>query len=324
MVVFVSVLALGVGLWIALSPEPGAQAGFLASRLSTLTTIFLGIFIEAAPYLLLGTLASGIVEIFFSPEEIIRFSPRQPGLAAGLGSLLGLFFPVCECGVIPLTRRLLAKRMPAVMGLTFLLAAPVLNPIAIASTYSAFGSGPVFWGRLAATAFIAILTGLSFSRYPAVLSPVVRPFPAPVVGESPGGSPRSKWVRVALHAGDEFFEMGRYLVLGASLAALMQTFLPRQALLSLTQGPVVPVLVLMLLAVLLSVCSTVDAFIALAFTGIFPPGAILAFLVFGPMVDIKSAWMYLRAFSPWVVLRLLLFPLVLSIIIGVLVNLLLT
>jgi uncharacterized protein len=113
-------------------------------------------------------------------------------------------------------------------------------------------------------------------------------------------------------AADEFFEMGRFLILGALLAALMQTFVRQSALLAVGQGPVLSVLVMTGMAVLLSICSTVDAFIALAFTGTFTSGAILAFLVYGPMVDIKSTLMFLRVFKPRVVLRLVLLPLLMT------------
>jgi hypothetical protein len=121
-------------------------------------------------------------------------------------------------------------------------------------------------------------------------------------------------------AADEFFEMGRFLILGALLAALMQTFVRQSDLLAVGQGPVLSVLVMTLMAVLLSICSTVDSFIALAFTGTFTSGGILAFLVYGPMVDIKSTLMFLRVFKPRVVLALVLLPLILTLVAAVLIN----
>ena len=121
-------------------------------------------------------------------------------------------------------------------------------------------------------------------------------------------------------AADEFFEIGRYLVIGASLAALMQTFVPQSALLAVGQGPILSVLVLLLVAVLLSICSTVDAFIALAFLNTFSQGAVLAFLVFGPMVDIKSTILYLRLFKGRPTGLLVLLPFLFAFGMGVLVN----
>jgi uncharacterized membrane protein YraQ (UPF0718 family) len=126
---------------------------------------------------------------------------------------------------------------------------------------------------------------------------------------------------VLLIAADEFFEMSRYLIAGALLAALMQTVIRQQALIALGQGPVLSVLVMVALAVLLSICSTVDAFIALAFVGAFTNGSILAFLVFGPMVDIKSTLMFLRVFKPRMVVYLIGLTLLMVLVVTVVWNL---
>jgi uncharacterized membrane protein YraQ (UPF0718 family) len=215
------------------------------------------------------------------------------------------------------------------MAIATLLAAPVINPIVIASTLAAFGPGLIFWGRLGLTLVIATLIGLIFSlqanpglvlRGPLLSSAPGDTF-APEAGNPPAPvRPRGKLRQVFLIAADEFFEMGRFLVLGALLAALMQTFVGRSALLAVGQEPVLSVLALVVLAVLLSVCSTVDAFIALAFTGTFMPGAVLAFLVFGPMVDIKSTLMFLRVFQPRPVIYLVLLPLLMTLVFTVFLN----
>jgi hypothetical protein len=101
----------------------------------------------------------------------------------------------------------------------------------------------------------------------------------------------------------------------------MQTLIPQSALLTVSAGPVVSVLTLIALAVILSICSTVDAFIALAFAGTFTTGSILAFLVFGPMVDIKSTLMFLGVFRRRTVTYLILLPLLMTILAGVVINL---
>jgi uncharacterized membrane protein YraQ (UPF0718 family) len=305
----------------------------LIDLLSSFTTVFLGIFIEAVPYLLLGTLASGLLEVFFSQEDIASFIPRQIAAGTLVGGLLGLFFPVCECGVVPLTRRFYHKGVPIPVGITFLLAAPVINPIVIASTWVAFGNSPIFWGRLVLTFVIAVLTGMIFSllpqadaliedqNNPATLSTaadLAAVSNLPDMNRKPSFAARLRSMLVI--SANEFFEMGRYLVIGSILAALLQTFVPQAAFLSLSRGPVVSVIVMILLAVLLSVCSTVDAFIALAFVNVFSPGSILAFLVFGPMVDIKSTLMFLRVFRKKNVVLLVTLPLILTIIAAVAMN----
>lgn len=313
---------------------PTLPAG-LTDQLATFTTIFLGIFVEAAPFLMLGTLASGLVEVFFSQGDFSRLVPRHPFAAAAVGSVMGLAFPVCECGVVPLARRLVRKGLPLPAAIAFLLAAPVMNPIVIASTLAAFGPGPILYGRVGLTLLIAVATGavFAFQRRPERL---LLPQSLPAIGGAgadagrpleltltpPARPPLAERVRQVLTIGvDEFFEMGRYLVFGGLLASLMQTFIPQSALLGVSSGPVVSVLILIALAVLLSICSTVDAFIALAFTGTFTTGSILSFLVFGPMVDIKSTLMFLGVFKRRAVAYLILLPLLMTILAGVFINL---
>jgi uncharacterized protein len=295
------------------------------NNLSIFSAIFLGIFIEAAPYLLMGTLASGLVEVFFKRDEIAALFPRKGIVGALVGSSLGLFFPVCECGVVPLTRRLFQKGMPPSMGISFLLAAPVLNPITIASTYAAFGAGPELYWRMGLAFFVAVSTGLIFSLQADQMGMLrTMPVPAPAPVFSPDQQQKEpvtqRLRRMMIIAGDEFFEMGRYLVLGSLLAALMQTFVPQNLLMAAGQGPLLSVFVMVLIAVLLSVCSTVDAFISLAFVNTFSFGSILAFLVYGPMVDIKSTLLYLRVFKTRTVVYLVTLPLLITVIASAMIN----
>ena len=291
-------------------------------RLSNFAAVFLAIFIEAVPFLLLGTLASGIVEEFITREDISHWIPRNPLGGAVVGALLGLFLPVCECGVVPFARRLMAKGLPLSSGVAVLLAAPVINPIVIASTLSAFGAGPIFWGRLGFSFGVAVAVGVIFSRLPvevALLPEVVLASNLSPVQSASRSTPRlpERIRRVMTTTADEMFEIGRYLVIGSVLAALVQTFVPQSILLALGKGPVLSVLALLILAVLLSICSTVDAFIALAFASTFSPGAVLAFLVFGPMVDIKSTLLYLRLFKRRPTALLVLLPFLFTFAIGV-------
>lgn len=290
-------------------------------RLSTLSTIFLGIFIEALPYLLLGIVASGFIEVFVKKDLILRLIPKNRLLGIFLGSLLGLLFPVCEHGVVPLTRRLYQKGMPASMGISFMLAAPVMNPIVIASTLAAFGLGPVFWGRIILTLMIAILTGLvfSFQKEDEILvsMPEILVYDCHHCGSEvnpnsltgTGGTIKEKILQSIVLAGDEFFDIGLYFIIGAFLAALLQTFVPQNVLLAMGGGPILSILLMITLAVVLSICSTVDAFVALSFAQTFSTGSILAFLVYGPMIDIKAIMMFTRVFKKKTILYLALIPL---------------
>jgi len=327
--------ALGLGVWALLRANPDGLAG-----LSTFSTRFLGIFIEAAPFLLLGTLTSGLIEVFINRNHITRLVPRNPLLSASFGVLLGFALPVCECGVVPVTRRLFAKGLPISVGVTFVLASPVMNPIVLASTWSAFGVGPVLIGRYVITAIVAAAIGLIFAARGrprdilraasmvavsggAVVSPP-RDFatPAEVEVTPRPGALLLRRLRAALGlASDEFVDMGRYLIVGSALAATMQTLVSQDVLLSLGRGPVSSVITMQVLAYVLSVCSTVDAFLALAFRGAFTTASILTFLTFGPMVDMKSTMMFLGVFRPKTVVYLVALPLLMTMAIGIWLNL---
>lgn len=298
----------------------------LADRLQTFVTIFLSIFIEAVPFLLAGSLVSGFIEVFVDQKLLDRFTPRQPLLAALAGASLGIVFPVCECGVVPVTRRLYQKGLPISMGIAFLLAAPVINPVVMASTYAAFGWGPILWGRLGFSFLIAAVIGFLFylAQPQEVLLPeTVEDHPNSHDHDhaQPAVSGKQQIWEALATGGDDFLDMARYLIAGSLLAAGMQALVPQSALLALGAGSVSSVLVMMTLAFVLSVCSTVDAFLALAFVNTFTPASILAFLVFGPMVDIKSSLMFLGVFRRRTVVYLILLPLMLTMVIAIFLGL---
>jgi len=301
----------------------------LPEVVSTFTTVFLGIFIEALPFLLLGTVASGLVEVFVSREDLMKFVPKNRFAATLVGGIMGFTFPVCECGVVPLTRRLFRKGMPVSAGIAFLLAAPILNPVVLASTYAAYGFGTILVMRFVLGLGVALVVGLvfSFNKVPTsmmrfdALMPVFGAAEGVVV-PNPANQTFTERLQSAMRiAADEFFEMGKYLVIGCVLAALMQTLVPQAALLALGSGPVVSVLSMQLLAYVLSVCSTVDAFLSLAFVGTFTTGSILSFLVFGPMIDIKSTLMFLGVFRRKIVAYLIVLPFLLTLLFSVFINL---
>jgi hypothetical protein len=299
---------------------------------STFTTVFLGIFIEAMPFLFLGTLASGLVEVYIDQDAIRRFTPRSPVISAFFGSFLGLFFPVCECGVVPLVRRLFRKGLPIPAGIAFLLAAPVINPIVMLSTATAFGFGKILFMRIGFTLLIAIITGLVYAVIPTpweILKPTlwVTPGSADIHDHMDEDSLQEKTLsqveklklvfQIAL---DEFFEIGRYLIMGGLIAAGLQAFIPQTILLDIGRGPVLSVLVMMGLAILLSICSTVDSFVALGFIGVFSSGSVLGFLLYGSMVDIKSILMFSRVFRPRAILYMVVIPFLLVLLICVSLN----
>jgi len=338
----------------------------VTDTLTVFSTRFLGIFIEAAPFLLLGTVTSGLIEAFISHDDLMRILPRHPVLATVAGGLMGFAFPVCECGVVPVTRRLYRKGLPAPVGIAFLLAAPVVNPIVIASTYAAFHARAIeiVYLRVAVALVAAVLIGLLFGLQsradrllrepghvpawrrspsppaPAALAVVHDPEPslsglpgrlvlAPA-GAAPALAANARPSRMALIPGlrhalslaaEEFFEMGRYLILGSLLAAGLRVVITQGQLEALATNPVNSVFVMQALAFLLSICSTADAFVALDFANTFTLGSILGFLTFGPMVDIKSTLMFLGVFRRRAVLYLILLPFLMTTLIAIWVNL---
>ena len=178
------VLALAV---VVVSSVNTSQARFFAAeRFQTFVTIFLGLFIEAAPFLLAGSIVSGFIAVYVNQGMVDRFIPNHPLLAALAGAGLGFVFPVCECGVVPVTRRLYGKGLPLPVGIAFLLAAPVINPVVIVSTYAAFGWGPVLLGRVVFSVLVAFTVGLIFhlARPQEILLPQVLLSTANAVGRA--------------------------------------------------------------------------------------------------------------------------------------------
>lgn len=268
-----------------------AQSSFLQ-----LNSIFISILIEAIPFILIGVILSGIIQMFVSEEMIARIMPKNRFLAVLFGALAGVLFPACECGIIPITRRLLLKGVPLHAGVAFMLTAPIINPIVLFSTYIAFGNrwSVVFYrGGLALA--VSVLIGVILS-YQFKDNQLLKP-------DEPGHHHHhhhtllQKLGGTLRHAIDEFFSVGKYLIIGAFIAAAMQTYVKTSTLLAIGQNDISSSLVMMGLAFVLSLCSEVDAFIASSFSSTFSLGSLIAFLVFGAMVDIKNLLMMLAAFK---------------------------
>ncbi|MBV5124184.1 permease [Bacillus halotolerans] len=268
-----------------------AQSSFLQ-----LNSIFISILIEAIPFILIGVILSGIIQMFVSEEMIARIMPKNRFLAVLFGALAGILFPACECGIIPITRRLLLKGVPLHAGVAFMLTAPIINPIVLFSTYIAFGNrwSVVFYRgglALAVSVIIGIIISYQFKDNQLLKpdEPGHRHHHHHTLLQKLGGTLR--------HAIDEFFSVGKYLIIGAFIAAAMQTYVKTSTLLAIGQNDVSSSLVMMGLAFVLSLCSEVDAFIASSFSSTFSLGSLIAFLVFGAMVDIKNLLMMLAAFK---------------------------
>ena len=292
------------------------------TRLATAWAIFQGLLIEAIPFLLLGVTIAGLARWLVPQSAWVRRLPRNPLLAPIVGALLGFALPACECGNVPVARRLLASGAPLGTGFGFLFAAPVLNPIVLASTWAAFPDKTwLLWARPAGAFCIALALSALLGLIPesrllqsALLEErrLSQPLSSlgllerrtglvgaePVRPEAQAESTPLRPLDLLSHSTREFLSLLTLLVIGSALAAVVQTWLPRSWLLALGSAPTLSILALMLLALVVSVCSSVDAFLALGFAAQVTPGALLAFLLLGPVVDLKLAGLFTVLLTP--------------------------
>ena len=317
------------------------------TQLTSAFTLFLSLLVEAIPFLILGVLFSGLLLFFVDERKLIQILPKNPLLGAFAGSCVGFLFPVCECGNVPVARRLLMQGAPAPVAIGFLLAAPTINPIVFWSTWVAFRDQPeIVFLRVGLSLAIATIIGCVFSAQadlrPLLQPTVARAMPLKRESESQGGnSPLlqsgtfllgqvgqplrmdttelqaamagatalrkpipDRLLLLLENTVQELRELGGVLILGSAIAALIQVFVPRELILGLGQGPVTSIVAMMLLAGLVSICSTVDSFFALSFASAFTSGSLLAFLVFGPMIDLKGLGLMLSIFRARAVIYL--------------------
>lgn len=323
-------------------------------QLNNAFTLFLSLLVEAMPFLLLGVLFSGLLLLFVDERQLIAKLPKNPLLGALVGSMVGFLFPVCECGNVPVARRLLMQGVPTPVAIGFLLAAPTINPIVIWATWTAFRDQPeIVVLRVVFSLVIATILGWVFSVQ-ADLRPMLQPAIAAALHRSQTKPETKHWsaqqkapppellrsgtfllgqpgqpirmdatvLQATLAATSpikplkdrlqllldntvqELRELGAVLVLGSAIAAVIQVAVPREFILSLGAGPVTSIVAMMVLAALVSICSTVDSFFALSFASTFTSGSLLAFLVFGPMIDLKGIGLMLSIFKPRAVIYL--------------------
>jgi uncharacterized protein len=302
-------LLLGGGLALGGLSAAGLLLSEGAAGGQTFALIFASIVIEALPFVLLGALVSAAIEVFVPDRAFARIARLPVGLQLPAAAFGGLAFPVCECGSVPVARRLISRGMAPGAGIAFMLAAPVLNPVVLASTFVAYrGRGialEMVAGRAALGLVLAVVAGWALGG---TGDQVLRDGTAPHHHES--GRKRDLMVD---HLAHDFFFMGRFVVFGAALAAALQTVIPQSIVGGVARTPVVGALALMGIAFVLSLCSEADAFVAVSFTP-FPLGAQLAFLVFGPVVDAKLAFLYGATFRKRFVARLVIvaIPIVLA------------
>lgn len=262
-------------------------------------TSFLGILLEALPFVLVGAILSSLLHLYVSEEKLGKWIPKNPVIGILFACLLGLIFPVCECGMIPLVRRLIQKGMPLYIAIVFILSGPILNPVVYAATCMAFRLYPeMVYARMGLAFFVSASIGsmiyLTWRSNPLKLSLSRADNTSAHTAEHRNGG---RWNSIFVHAADEVFEMGKYLIIGCLLTAGIQSFVARESLTAIGAGSVSSYVFMMSFAFVLSLCSTSDAFVASTFLHSFSGGSLLAFLVLGPMLDFKNMLMLLSVFK---------------------------
>jgi uncharacterized membrane protein YraQ (UPF0718 family) len=330
------------------------------NQLHNAFTLFLSLLVEAMPFLLLGVLLSSILLFCIDEGQLIAKLPRHPILGAMAGSCIGFLFPVCECGNVPVARRLIIKGVPISVAIGFLLAAPTINPIVIWATWTAFRDRPdIVFFRVLFSFAIATIIGCIFSvqkdshfllqnnlarrikflkehditwestqesNTKTIQNKQLKPISVLLqsgtflLGQSgraikmdsslsaslPNLKMRSRVFSTRMHAFvdnvvQELRELGGMLVIGSAIAACIQEFVPRELVLNFGRGTFSSIFAMIILAMIVSICSTVDSFFALSFASTFTSSSLLAFLIFGPMIDIKSVGLMLSIFKPRVI-----------------------
>jgi uncharacterized protein len=280
---------------------------------------FLSVLFEGIPFLLLGSLISGFVDVHVSTERVTRMMPRNPLAAIVAAALMGLVLPICECGSVVIIRRFLKKGLPLSVATSYMLAAPIVSPIVGYSTWMAFQNqqpGVMTASRLIMGFAVAVVVALvvhnlphhRIAANPAPAAESKRRTGLSIAGdtsaEQPEGepldfakitasaSPLRKLLLSIQSATADFLDVAFYFIIGVAVTSVFATAIQREALAPLAESPVTSIMALMVFAALLALCSTTDAFVAAVQFTQFSAASNLAFLLFGPVFDLKLFWLY--------------------------------
>jgi uncharacterized membrane protein YraQ (UPF0718 family) len=289
--------------------------------------VFISILIEGFPFIFIGSFVSAMIQICISRDTFIKIFSKNIFLSCIIAAFAGLLFPICDCGTIPIVKGLMKKKIPIAAGITFMLAAPIVNPITIISTIYAFpGMESVVIYRVSTGIIIAILVGL-FMQFCTKKDEEILKNNADTVECDCGfcndnydysKSKLQKIKAIFIHAGDEFFNMGKFMIIGTFLSSIFQNIVSINNNMYIPNDDRSSLIVMILLSFLLSVCSTSDAFVAKGFLKLFSINSIMGFLVVGPMLDVKNTIMLFGSFKKKFVLKLIFIIIVVSF--GVLIN----
>lgn len=275
-----------------------------------ISIIFLSIFFEALPFLLLGSLISSIIERYVSNEMIAKIIPKNVFFGSLVGIFLGFFIPACDCAVIPISKRLIKKKVPLNVAISFMLASPIINPVVLLSTYTAFYNinKSMFYMRLIYGILISLIIGIIMGLI----------FKDDVIRDN-GKEEHchcdtdhcdhehtdNTFLFIIKHTAYDLFDIVKYLMFGALIASLIQVLLPRSIITMFSNNNILSIITLMIFAYLISLCSTSDSFIGKSLLTTFGSEPVLAYLLLGPMIDIKNTVVLLGNYKSKFVITLI-------------------
>lgn len=286
-----------------------------------ISIVFISIFLEAMPFVLLGAIISSIIEHFISDDMIEKLIPKNAVLGSLFGILLGFFIPACDCAVIPISKRLIKKKVPINVAVSFMLASPIINPVVIMATYSAFNkvNPKIFYARtlggIVVSLIIGILMGIKFKGKDILKvdekgvnrngnlcechneshchCSCHHEHNCECIHES-NFSEKNKTLNalscILEHTIKDFIDVLKFLILGAFIASLVQVFIPKNVIQIFASNKVLSIIVLMIFAYIISLCSTSDSFVGKSLLGSFGESGVIAYLLLGPMVDLKNTF----------------------------------
>ncbi|MFN4227288.1 MAG: permease [Candidatus Ratteibacteria bacterium] len=268
-------------------------------KIQAFTIILLAILIEGFPFILIGSLISGSIEVLIPEEKFKKIFPQDKFSSAIIGSFFGFLFPVCSCGEIPVSRRLIKKGIPVSGGISYLLATAIINPITLFSTYLAFSSLKMVFSRFLVAFICSVFVGILIA--PKDKDEVLKEYEEKKDNHTENFP---KIDEIFFHSGNDFLIMGKYLIIGATLASLFSTFIPREVFLAISRNKILSILSMQILSIILSLCSYADAFVANTFTYL-PDMSKVIFMISGPMMSISLIFVYFAVFKEKFVKKLL-------------------
>ena len=277
--------------------------------ITDISIIFISIILEAIPFFILGVLLSSLIQEFVSEDTLKRLIPKNPFLGSIVGILIGFFIPTCDCAVIPVAKRLIKKNVPLNVCISFMLASPIVNPVSILSTIYAFRKvmPQMIFYRIGFGILAAFLAGILISFISKKRNIVIN-------GDadnnfcSCGGEYQnsdSHFWNIIWNSKEEFLGIMKYLIIGTLITTIIQFIINTTSLNLIVNNKIIQIIVMMLFAYIISLCSTADAFVGRTFLNQVSNSSILAFLLLGPMIDLKNTLVLSDNFEKKFVMKLL-------------------